>query len=42
MGEHLARSIPNCRSHFYPGEGHFSIIVNRMQEILESIRAITS
>jgi pimeloyl-ACP methyl ester carboxylesterase len=33
MGRYIARSIPNCRATFYPDEGHFSIILNRIEEI---------
>jgi pimeloyl-ACP methyl ester carboxylesterase len=33
MGRYMARSIPNCRATFYPDEGHFSIILNRIEEI---------
>ena len=35
MGRYLARSIPNCRATFYPNEGHFSIILNRICDIWE-------
>jgi pimeloyl-ACP methyl ester carboxylesterase len=34
MGHLLANEIPTCRSVFYPQEGHFSIVTNRLQEIL--------
>ena len=33
MGQHMARTIPECRVTFYPDEGHFSIILNRIKEI---------
>lgn len=33
MGRYVAQTIPNCRSTFYADEGHFSIILNRMNEI---------
>jgi pimeloyl-ACP methyl ester carboxylesterase len=33
MGRYMARSIPNCRATFFPDEGHFSIILNRIEEI---------
>jgi pimeloyl-ACP methyl ester carboxylesterase len=39
MGENLARSLPGCRSRFLPGEGHFSLPLNRMEEILRTLRA---
>jgi pimeloyl-ACP methyl ester carboxylesterase len=35
IGYHLANNIPDCRSTFYPDEGHFSIILNRITEIWE-------
>lgn len=34
MGQYQARAIPNCRATFCPGEGHFSLIINHMEEIL--------
>jgi pimeloyl-ACP methyl ester carboxylesterase len=33
MARYTARSISNCRATFYPDEGHFSIILNRIKEI---------
>jgi len=33
MGHYLANTIPDCQATFYPDEGHFSIILNRIQEI---------
>jgi pimeloyl-ACP methyl ester carboxylesterase len=33
MARYLAQTIPNCRATFYPNEGHFSIILNRIKEI---------
>ena len=39
MGEHLARTIPDCRSRFLPDEGHFSLPLSRMEEILRTLRA---
>ena len=33
MGRYMAQIIPHCRSTFYPDEGHFSIILNRIFEI---------
>jgi pimeloyl-ACP methyl ester carboxylesterase len=35
MGRYMARAIPNCRVTFYPHEGHFSILLNRIREIWE-------
>jgi len=33
MGRYMAKIIPDCRATFYPDEGHFSIILNRIGEI---------
>jgi pimeloyl-ACP methyl ester carboxylesterase len=33
MGRYMAKTIPTCRATFYPNEGHFSIILNRIEEI---------
>jgi pimeloyl-ACP methyl ester carboxylesterase len=38
MGRHLATSIPDCRSTFYPGEGHLHFI-DRLPEILAALSA---
>jgi pimeloyl-ACP methyl ester carboxylesterase len=37
MGHYLAGKIPNCRAKFIPGEGHFSLLPNHAQEILETL-----
>jgi pimeloyl-ACP methyl ester carboxylesterase len=37
MGELLARELPDCRSHFLQGEGHFSILANHQQEVLATL-----
>jgi pimeloyl-ACP methyl ester carboxylesterase len=37
MGEHLAHSIPVCRSHFHFGEGHFSILINHARDVLGTL-----
>lgn len=39
MGEDLARTIPGCRSRFLPDEGHFSLPLRRMEDILRTLRA---
>jgi pimeloyl-ACP methyl ester carboxylesterase len=39
MGEHLARTIPDCRSRLFPDEGHFSLPLSRMEEILRTLLA---
>jgi pimeloyl-ACP methyl ester carboxylesterase len=33
MGHYLSETIPDCRATFYAEEGHFSIVLNRMEEI---------
>jgi pimeloyl-ACP methyl ester carboxylesterase len=33
MARYMARNISDCRTAFYPDEGHFSIILNRIKEI---------
>ncbi len=37
MGHYLADTIPNCRAKFIPEEGHFSLLPNHVQEILEAL-----
>jgi pimeloyl-ACP methyl ester carboxylesterase len=39
MGRYQARTIPNCRAVFHPGEGHFSLVVNHIEEILSDLLA---
>lgn len=34
MGRYLATAIPNCHARFYADEGHFSLLPNRMEEIM--------
>jgi pimeloyl-ACP methyl ester carboxylesterase len=34
MGRRLAAAVPGCRATFLPDEGHFSLPVRRMDEIL--------
>jgi hypothetical protein len=33
MGRYMAQAIPDCRVTFYLDEGHFSLILNRIEEI---------
>ena len=33
MARYMAQAIPNCRATLSPDEGHFSIILNRIEEI---------
>jgi len=37
MGRYQAHAIPNCRATFYPGEGHISLVVDHMEEILGAL-----
>ncbi|MGH2542048.1 MAG: alpha/beta fold hydrolase, partial [Ardenticatenaceae bacterium] len=34
MGRYQARQIPNCRATFFPDESHFSLVSNRLEELL--------
>jgi pimeloyl-ACP methyl ester carboxylesterase len=36
-GEKLARAIPDAKLHVYPGEGHFSVIFDRADEIFAEL-----
>lgn len=37
MGRYQAAAIPRCQARFYPRDGHFSLPVNRMEEILGTL-----
>ena len=37
MGRYLANTIPNCQARFIPGEGHFSLLPNHVEEILNTL-----
>lgn len=37
MGHYLSHSLPNCQARFYPDEGHYSLPINHMSEILRDI-----
>jgi len=39
MGRYLAQVIPECRSTFYPEDGHFSLPYGRAEEILSTLSA---
>lgn len=39
MGESLARRIPGCRRHLLAAEGHFSLPLRRVEEILRTLAA---
>ncbi|MDT8335149.1 MAG: alpha/beta hydrolase [Desulfurivibrionaceae bacterium] len=38
MGEAQAAALPNCRRRYYPEEGHFSLPVRHIREILAEVR----
>ena len=40
MGRYLATAIPKSQTHFYPGEGHLSVMVNHLEEILHAPRVV--
>ena len=42
MGRSLAAAIPKSQAHFYPDEGHLSVFVNHVQNIMEVFSAETS
>ncbi len=35
----LARALPHCQAKFYPGEGHFSVLLTRTEDILRTLAA---
>ena len=37
----MAKALTHCRTVFYPGEGHFSVLVNRADEILGALAGVT-
>jgi len=37
FGRAIAAAVPGCRARFFPEEGHFSLPVNRMDEILATL-----
>ena len=37
MARFVAGQIPGCRSRYFPGEGHFSLIINHQDEILQML-----
>lgn len=39
MGRYLATAIPNCHARFYADEGHFSLLPNRMAEIIDACQS---
>jgi pimeloyl-ACP methyl ester carboxylesterase len=41
MGRYLASAIPDCSARFYADEGHISLFVNHMEEILRTLSSAT-
>jgi pimeloyl-ACP methyl ester carboxylesterase len=39
MGRRLAAALPDCSARFYPDEGHFSLPVQKLEEILATLAA---
>ena len=37
MGRMMAQSLPRCRSYFFPDEGHFSLVMNHLDAIVETL-----
>lgn len=37
MGRHLAAALPDCRSVFFPQEGHFSLVVHQMDAFFRTL-----
>lgn len=37
VGRVVSKMIPNCKSTFYPNDGHYSIVFNHLDDILKSL-----
>jgi len=37
MARHQASLIPDCEINLYPNDGHFSLLVNHIDEIIASL-----
>lgn len=37
MGRYQASALPHCKAYFYPSEGHLSLAVNHMEEIVRRL-----
>lgn len=37
MGRAVAEAIPNCKAKFYPQEGHYSVAINHLTEIINTL-----
>jgi len=40
-GQWLARNVHGARAHLLPGEGHFSLVANRIDDILDNLIALS-
>jgi pimeloyl-ACP methyl ester carboxylesterase len=40
MARHMAEAIPNCQSHFYPNDGHYSLPLNYLTDIMSVLTII--
>jgi pimeloyl-ACP methyl ester carboxylesterase len=38
MGRYLSHNLPKCETHFFVGEGHYSLGLNHLTEIFEKIK----
>jgi hypothetical protein len=39
-GRYFAQAIPNCRTTFWPRDGHLSVIAQRWQEIIADLQPV--
>ena len=37
VGRYMVKKIPNCEAKFYPKEGHISVCVNKINDIVNSL-----
>ena len=37
MGRGMCKLIPNCKGTFYPGDGHYSTILNHFEAIIQTL-----
>jgi hypothetical protein len=42
MGRYLAGRLPDCSARFVPGEGHVSLFVNHIDEIVRQLISQTA
>jgi hypothetical protein len=41
-GQWLAKNVAGARAHLLPGEGHFSLVANRIDDILDDLIAMAA